>query len=78
MNEGREVYDGWHYWRARIVPFPSPIRRRYGCRFVKERKFASFSWQQVGMSRWFESFEECEKAANNWLDAQHYEGDVVK
>jgi hypothetical protein len=79
MDDFREVYDGWYYWRAIVVPFPSPILRRYGCRFVRERKFAStFPWEQVSTSRWFASFSDCEKAANTWLDGKWFEGRLVR
>lgn len=77
MSESWEVYDGWHYHRARVVEWPSPIRRRDGYRFVRERKFASFSWEQVGVSSWYPTIEDCERAARLWLAGIVHEGRLV-
>ena len=75
--EPETVYDGWYRWRARVVPWKSPIRSRDGYRFVMERQFGGFSWEQIRVSRWFEERQKCEREARVWLASHWYEGDLV-
>lgn len=77
MNIDSEVYDGWHYWRARLIESPSWFRGRPGFRYVKEQKFASFAWGQVSRSGWFSDEGECKRQARIWLDGIWAEGQLI-
>ena len=70
-NLEKSVYDGWHDWRIAIEKKERRGTPRY--RWVLERRFGRFSWEDYRSGWWTKSAEKAVRVGNLRLQGKSSE-----